>query len=319
MFLRIEKLRTILAGSLILCLAPATAMHAQQPEMLRVMTFNVWVGGEAGKQPLTQTAKVVETSGADIVGLQEVCGEERDGKRPDNGANVAEQLGWHYFSQGDDDTAVMSRYKITGNTPRKWGVEMELPSGRRVWLFNVHFPDAPYQPYQLLDIPYGEYPFLDTAEEAVAAARGARQKQVDSMLEELHAVHSADAAATIFVTGDFNEPSEHDWTEAARAAGLCPIAVKWPSTAAIHAAGFVDAYRAVHPDPVASPGNTWTPLTKADDPKDHHDRIDLVLVGGRGAKVEKAEVVGEDATHADIVVAPYPSDHRAMVATVTLP
>jgi exodeoxyribonuclease-3 len=305
------------AMQLSLFLLPSASLHAQEPETLRVMTFNIWVGGESGKLPLEQTARVIQESRADIVGLQEICGSRRNGVRPDNAAKVAEQLSWHYFSQGDDDTAVMSRHKIVGNTPRKWGVQIELPSGRRVWLFNVHFPDAPYQPYQLLDIPYGDAPFLEAADEAVASARAARGKQVAAMLAELQAARSDDS--TIFVTGDFNEPSSLDWTDAAHAAGRCPVAVAWPSTSQIHDAGFVDAYRAVHLDPVARPGNTWTPITAEDDPKDRHDRIDLVFVGGRGVRIERAEIVGEDAAHADIVVAPYPSDHRAVVATAILP
>jgi exodeoxyribonuclease III len=35
-------------------------------------------------------------------------------------------------------------------------------------------------------------------------------------------------------------------------------------------------------------------------------------------RVEKAEVVGERPERADIVVTPYPSDHRAVVATVVI-
>lgn len=284
--------------------------------MLRVMTFNIWIGGESGKQPLEQTARVIQDAHADIVGLQEVCGSRRGDKRPDNAQKIAEQLSWQYFSQGDDDTAVMTRHKIISHTPRKWGVEIELPTGQHVWLFNAHFPDAPYQPYQLLKIPYGKSPFLETAEQAVQAARDARGKQVASMLSELKA---AGDEAPIFVTGDFNEPSALDWTEAARAAGHHPLAVPWPTCAAVLGEGFVDAYRERHGDPVADPGNTWTPTTKSDDPQDHHDRIDFVLARGRGVRVEKSEVVGEDADHANIVVSPYPSDHRAVVATVALP
>jgi exodeoxyribonuclease III len=184
-----------------------------------------------------------------------------------------------------------------------------------VWLFNVHFSASPYQPYQLLRIPYNDTPFLTTAEEAVAAARETRGEQVAGMLAELRAVGDD---ATVFVTGDFNEPSPLDWTEATRAAGYCPLAVEWPTVSAVYAAGFIDAYRDKHPDPVASPGNTWTPITAADDPADHHDRIDLVLVNADGGTVVQADVVGEDDEHADIVVAPYPSDHRAVVATVEL-
>jgi exodeoxyribonuclease-3 len=295
----------------------ALVAHAQQPDTLRVMTFNIWVGGTSGKQPLDQTMRVITESGADLIGLQEVCGPRENGVRPDHAEKIAAKLGWHYFSQNDEDTAVMSRHKIVGHTPRKWGVQIELPSGRRAWLFNVHYIDAPYQPYQLFDIPYGEAPFLDTGEEAASAARAARGKEVESMLAELSAVR--DDETPIFVTGDFNEPSSLDWTEAACKAGRCPVVVDWPSTAVMHEMGFVDAYRIVHPDPVAKPGNTWTPITAEDDPKDRHDRIDLVLVAGSGVTVEQVAVVGEDAAHADLIVAPYPSDHRAVVATVTLP
>jgi exonuclease III len=82
--------------------------------------------------------------------------------------------------------------------------------------------------------------------------------------------------------------------------------------------GFVDGYREAHPDPLKAPGYTWTPTTAENDPKDRHDRIDFVFVGGRRATVELAEVVGESRARADIVVAPYPSDHRAVVVTVQL-
>ena len=39
--------------------------------ILRVMTFNIWVGGSAGKQPIEQTTEVIRKSRADIVGMQE--------------------------------------------------------------------------------------------------------------------------------------------------------------------------------------------------------------------------------------------------------
>jgi exonuclease III len=292
------------------------SLRAAELETLRVMSFNIWVGGESGRQPLDQTARVIEAARADIVGVQESCGQKRGGKRPDNARVIAEKLSWHYFSQGDDDTSVMSRHKIVGHTPRKWGAEVELPSRRRVWVFNAHFAHAPYQPYQLLKIPYADAPFITTAEEAVREANIARAKQVASMLAEVEAIRSR--GTPIFVTGDFNEPSPADWTDAVARAGRCPVAVHWPTADTILQGGFIDAYRETHPDPLQAPGYTWTPTTTPDDPQDHHDRIDFVLVGGRGARVTKAEIVGERSDQADIVVTPYPSDHRGVVATLTL-
>jgi hypothetical protein len=96
-----------------------------------------------------------------------------------------------------------------------------------------------------------------------------------------------------------------------------PLAVAYPSTQALTDAGFVDAYRAAHADPVTRPGHTWTPITEPTDPNDRHDRIDFVFVGG-GATVEDAIVVGEKPGVADLVVTPWPTDHRGVVAVLRL-
>ncbi len=286
-------------------------------ETLRVMTFNLWHGGDAGKQPLSQTATVIRAAEADVVGLQETHGWEPapGAPRPDHGRKLADLLGWHYFDQGAR-TGVLSRHPVVTNSPARWGVSVRLPSGREVWLFNVHFAAAPYQPYQLLGIPYFDAPFLKTPEEAIQAARAARGGQVDRMLAELGPVLAT--GQPVFLTGDFNEPSHQDWTPRAAAAGKCPLAVDFPATLAVTRAGMKDAYRATHPDEVARPGWTWTPTTSPDDPKDRHDRIDFVFVSAANTSVTRCQVVGESAAFADVVVQPYPSDHRAVVATVEL-
>ena len=53
-----------------------------------------------------------------------------------------------------------------------------------------------------------------------------------------------------------------------------------------------------------------------DDPADHHDRIDLVFARGESLHVVDARIVGEHAPEAGLVVSPWPSDHRAVVAEV---
>jgi endonuclease/exonuclease/phosphatase family metal-dependent hydrolase len=286
-------------------------------DTLRVMSFNLWHGGDAGKQPLSQTMEVIRAARADLAGLQETGGFEQDkgAGRPDHGRKLAEMLGWHYFDQGER-TGVLSRFPILTNTPRRWGVTVRLPSGREVRLFNAHLLHAPYQPYQLLNIPYANAPFIKTAAEAVSEARKARGGQVERLLAEL--TPALAAGQPVFLTGDFNEPSHQDWTPRAARAGRCPLAVEYPTTLAVTAAGLRDAFRVAHPDEVARPGHTWTPTTTPDDPKDRHDRIDFVFVGG-GVTVKRCEIVGEDGKFADLLVRPYPSDHRAVVATVEIP
>lgn len=301
---------------LLVALCGVSGAEARAGETVRVMSFNLWHGGDAGKQPLARTVAVIKDAQADIVGLQETEGLAAKGPRPDNAAKLARELGWNYFDQGGR-TGVITRFKIVGNTPNKWGVKLELPSGQRVYAFNAHLAHSPYQPYQLLRIPYGNTSFLTTAEEAVREAKKARGGQVERMLAEVKAVLAE--GHPVFLTGDFNEPSHQDWTAAAAKAKLCPLEVEWPTTKAVVAAGFVDTYRSVYPDPVKHPGLTWTPTTKPDDPKDRHDRIDLVFVHGAKVKVAAVKIVGEAKETADVVSVPYPSDHRSVVAELELP
>jgi endonuclease/exonuclease/phosphatase family metal-dependent hydrolase len=313
---RVLGLGFLLPAVLFAVLLSESSEAEPMPESVRVMSFNLWHGGDAGKQPLEQTIAVISASQADVVGLQETGGlAPEDEPRPDRAAMLAARLGWHYVDQGER-TGVISRFPVVATTPRRWGVRLALPSGWQLYLFNVHFAHAPYQPYQLLNIPYESAPFLQTAEQAIDAARAARGAQVARLLTEVGTV--ASDGLPMFITGDFNEPSHRDWTRAAADSKGCPLSVEWPSTTAVEQAGFVDAFRSVHPDPLQRPGHTWTPTTRVTDPNDRHDRIDFVFVRGNGIRITSARILGESQEFADLVVEPYPSDHRAVVAEVEL-
>lgn len=256
---------------------------------------------------------MIRAARADIVGLQETRGSARDGRRSDAGAELAKLLGWNYQAQ-DGSSGILSRFPILSQTPARHGVVIRLADGRDIHFFNAHLNHAPYQPYQLLNIPYADAPFIKTAGEAVREASRARGKQVASLLTDM-----SDALAggnPVFLTGDFNEPSHQDWTDRAAKAGKCPLPVAYPSTLALANAGLRDAFRTAQPDEIARPGHTWSSLTHPDDPKDRHDRIDFILFAGKALGVKRCEIVGESGEYADIVVAPYPSDHRAVVATM---
>lgn len=292
-------------------------MSGHAAEVVRVMTFNIWVGGESGGQPQEQTRKVIQAAKADIVGIQEKEVSSPKGEDKDTARKIAEQLNWNYFDQGDG-IGIITHFQLGAATPNRTGTEIKLPSGQRVWMFNVHFAHAPYQPYQLLRIPYYDGRFIDSAADAIAEANQARGDEARAVLQEI-AMHVPTSAACTFVTGDFNEPSCLDWTQAAAQAKLCPIAVPWPTTAQFLDAGFQDGYRKVYPDPVRNPGLTWTPITQPEDPQDHHDRIDFVLFRSQVSQVVSASIVGEAPRQADIVVSPYPSDHRSVVCEFTVP
>jgi exonuclease III len=307
-----------LVGILALCAAPAGA------ETLRVMSFNIWGGGANEGKGIEETVAAIKAAGADVVGLQETrlepdpctatdCAATGDSVAP----AIAAALGWHVHDQTASNVAlwanaVISRYPIGPASPNDLGVPLDV-NGKTVWLFNIHLDDEPYQPYQLLGIEYGPAPFITTEAEAVTFATETRGPAMELLEADLAA---AEGAAAVIVTGDFNEPSVHDWTPEAVAAGQKPVAVKWPTTGRLVADGFVDTYRAIHPDPVAKPAYTWTPRYDEAATDDHPDRIDFVLVRGEGARVTDAAIVGEDGPRSDIVVMPWPSDHRAVVAEI---
>ena len=108
---------------------------------------------------------------------------------------------------------------------------------------------------------------------------------------------------------------ELDWTEAAAKAGRHPIKVAYPTSTEMAKAGFSDSYRKIYPDEMKNPGITWSPAYKVGDPRTHHDRIDFVYFKGKGFEVKDVKILGENEENADLVVAPYPSDHRAVVAS----
>lgn len=302
----------------------AAPQGAAADTTLTVMSFNIWGGGANEGKPVDETVAAIRAAGADIIGVQETMLEGETCTAdvcPPQGESVAkavaEALGYHYYDQTQENAAlwanaVISRFPIGTPTAHDLGVPIDV-EGRTVYAFNIHLDDSPYQPYQLLDIEYGEFPFIKTEAEAVRFARETRGPALDLLFEDLKAAEGADAA---FIFGDFNEPSHRDWTQATVDAGLQPIAVRYPTTLAIEEKGFVDAFREAVPDVVAHPAFTWTPTSEPSDPEDHHDRIDFVFARAANLTVEKAAIVGEKAPEADIVSTPWPSDHRAVVATV---
>lgn len=297
----------------------ALATPAPAETTLRIMSYNIWGGGGNEAKGIAETLVVLRAANPDIIGMQETmleadpCTAE---SCPPNGKSVAkeiaEALGFFHYDQpaamtGTWANAILSRYPIGAATPNGLGAPIEV-NGTDVWLFNLHHDDEPYQPYQLLEIPYGPAPFITTEVEAVDWA----EKTRGPAMAALEADMSQAAGALVIVTGDFNEPSSLDWTEATVIAGHQPIAVAWPASQRLTDAGFIDAYRAIYPGPVAKPAYTWTPRYDEKAVDDHPDRIDFVLVKGPG--VTEAAIVGETGPRTDLAVDPWPSDHRAVLA-----
>lgn len=273
--------------------APAGPFHE---ETMRVLTYNILKGGCELGQPLAQTARVITASGADAVIFQEIA---------DSGPALARMLGWN-LHRVNDSVAIASRFPITQRS--RHGCALRLPSGRIVWVFGVHLTAYPYGPYDLRDNP------ALRPEALIQTARNTRESEISPVLNALIAARQA--GYPVILGGDFNEPSHLDWTPRAAAAGMhFGLAVAWPTAAAVVRGGCTDSFRALRPDEVRDPAETWTPLVAENEV---HDRIDRLYHAGPGIAPVDAAVIGEHAGRADIVIQPYPSDHRAVAITYRL-
>ena len=266
-----------------------------EPTELRIMTFNIWLGGE-----LVNFGKVVEAiekSNADIVGLQEATGNTR---------RLADELGWY----ANERLQIISRFPLI-DPPGADGyyIFAGINPGEVVAVANVHLPSDPYGPYLVRD--------GSTLEEVLENEQATRMPMLEPVLTRL--TELSEAGMPILLTGDFNSPSHLDWTEAlAETRAEVKYPVEWPVTVAVEEAGFIDTYRAAHPDPVAEPGVTWTygyPYPRLE-PNEVIDRIDLVFAT-KDVEVLKSEIVGpKGSPNADVEIEPFPSDHRAVVSTI---
>ena len=104
-----------MSAVLVLCSVGVHAQEFTEADRLRVMTFNIWRGGVAGGEPLERTVEVIRAARADVVGMQESLGRSPGKEGIENGARIAQLLGWHYAKQ-DGGRAILSRFDIVGIT-----------------------------------------------------------------------------------------------------------------------------------------------------------------------------------------------------------
>jgi len=269
-----------------------------------LMSFNILYGGTHLGQSLEQTAAVIRLAQADIVVACEQWG---------NAEPLADLLGFtcHIVVAPPywKSVAVLSRYPITETFAN--GVRLELDLQQSVCVFGVHLTSTPYQPYRVRDKAYTK------KEEILDEARETREQELVVVLSEIRPL--IEAGERVLLCGDFNEPSHLDWTLAsAREGHHFGLEMPWPCSKRVTESGMEDAYRVVFPDVCRHPGYTWTSVPglgvggseRAED--EVHDRIDFIYYAGLGLEPRAASIVGENSRNADLIVSPFPSDHRAV-------
>lgn len=262
---------------------------------ITVMTFNIENGGT--QINFNSVVHAIKKSGADVVGIQEAWG---------NADKLAQSLHWRYINRR---LHIISRLPLFSVNSHDNFVLIETSPGNVVAMTNVHLPDDPYGPDR---INAG-----DRKENVLKIEKETRLAFIIPTLKTLFPL--LQHGIPLFLTGDFNSPSHLDWTQE-----NSQHVFSWPVTAYLQKLGFTDAYRSTHPDPLLNPGITWP----AQRPRALHsfdgfnpsaqdlpDRIDFIFAHGN-AKTTSSHVLGEKGNpNVDITVSPWPSDHRAVVAT----
>ncbi|MFF1955346.1 endonuclease/exonuclease/phosphatase family protein, partial [Kitasatospora herbaricolor] len=274
---------------------------AAGPLQLKTAAWNLWDAGTHVTDALEKQLRVILTQGLDVLALQETAGTAAQA--------LADALGWYAY-QSPGSVGILSRYPLTAGTAATTalpaaGVTLQLPGGRTARFWAAHLSEAGYGPYAVQD---GQ-----SAAQVEAAENASVRLQQAKALATAVKADIATGVPVVLAAG-LASPSHLDWT----AATGRPL--NWPVTVALQAAGLTDSFRSAHPDPVALPGNTWSPTRKVRGNKpEPQDRIDQVQFAGPVTLVE-AHTLATGWPQADPATAAneWPSDTAAAVATFTL-
>ncbi|MBN2653079.1 MAG: hypothetical protein JXR63_11930 [Spirochaetales bacterium] len=311
--------------TLILVLTMAfPALFAEDSIELTVGTHNfLFVNSKGDDEAFSAISEIVKKT--DIIGCQEMSwGKVR---------KLAKLTGYNYVKQFGWSPKILTKHKVVAVGFMRQGAKIELPNGKQVWIFNVHLPPAPYGPYEVNQISgiFGGKVFDSSSPDDVESlVERNRAKRIDC-LEGRRLLKAIELASKdnipMFITGDFNEPSHLDWTQAAVDAGNFPVVVKWPASVRMAELGFKDSFRVLNPDPVAVPGFTWSPFekyqtnvnVKGETIPEPFDRIDFVYYKGDKVTPLETMILGpEGDSGSDIHIPDYSSDHRSVLTKFLL-
>ncbi|WP_258054070.1 HAD-IA family hydrolase [Streptomyces sp. INR7] len=297
---------------------PVAAPDTPALDRLRVMSWNLWLGGSPVDDHRDKQLAVLLAADVDVVGLQETAVHAAP--------ELADALGWFHHSAGEN-LAILSRHPVV-DTLGDPGVGFYGAAGARIRL-DEHPDGAPHElvlwTAHLNHTPYGPYnacfDALTGPELADRERQSGRVREIGGILAEMAPDLDAADRTPVLLVGDFNAPSHLDWTAAAAPLHGGHGPVDWPVSRAVQRAGLRDSYREAHPDPVACPGATWSPVHPEHEDgsgrPEPQDRIDYVLhAGGRLTVLDSTTLAtGRIAPWPDVAANDWPSDHAAVVTT----
>ena len=257
---------------------------------------------------------------ADIVGLQEI--------NPYKARRIAKSLNYNVCTQSGL-RAIMTKHEIIAKSDKKEGLLIKLKGGKKIWIFNLHLPPAPYGPYEINQIGgiFGSNFYDKNSQQDIDAMiknhLENRTNQVEFVRFKKAVIKAEKSGFPIFVTGDFNEPSHLDWTKAAVDADLHAAVVNWPTSVEMYNLGFKDSWRTFYTNEVKNHGNSWSPHPNYQKNRDKDnniinepfDRIDFIYYKN-GVKVTDSALIGpKNDKLSRYKIEGFSSDHRSLLSS----
>ncbi len=267
----------------IFALACLPSSHAAEPargaETMRVMVWNTERGsnpyGPDGRQ---RVLRWIRETAPDVVLWQESY--KLDGEKVTLGHWVAGELGWNAWQSNSPHLCIVTPYQMVETfSHQPWhgvGAQLKDPQGRTFVAWSMWIDWRHFVSRASIDDPE----ITDAELLELEAEKSSRLKQARDLMQRIETLGQLALDEPLLVGGDWNCPSHLDWTEATTAAFSHRRALSLPVSTLVHEKGFLDTFRTVHPDPVAMPGNTWSPLHEKresgePDPPERIDRLYL--------------------------------------------
>lgn len=334
--------------------ATASAEDSGGPLRFRVLQFNIWNEARAIDDGFEKVVDAILAADADIVAFSEVRNRWwRDWHRRVV-ARLASRGSTYYGTYGGGDVGLISRFPILETsvvfdaTDDDAGsivaYRLELPGKRPLIVYSAHLDWRYYglnlvrgyaggiPNFKILDADGNGDP--DRSSDVGAVLAYNQRSKKDEAIEAFLAFAARDLnGVPIILAGDFNDGSHLDWVaENRNHFGHNDLVIPWPNTRRLEESGFLDAYRALYPNPLTHPGTTWpapasgkgstswVPLS------DERDRIDYIfykspslqptegfIVGPRGTFAYGQPVANEGDDRFIGEALPWPSDHKGVL------
>ena len=290
----------------------------EDPDILKVLVWNAWRGGNEVTEGPEKILKVIRDSEADVVLMQESY--DINGERPLLGAWLAEQLGWNQYQGESPHLCVLTRCEIAETFDHEpWhgvGARLVHASGREFLAWSIWLDYRAYIPYVIRDNPQiSDGDLLKSEFES-----SQRLPQAERLLARIEELGHLDSNLPLLVGGDWNTPSHLDWTRDTATVFKRRRDLDLPVSLLVESNDFRDVYRMLHPDPVHHPGITWSPMFRGTEEKEQgFDRIDRLYLHDycRDWKLVPVSTTVYPEVWEDVEIAvpdrTFPSDHSAVL------